>query len=62
MKNENDVVKSKFCDGCNKVWSECFCDEVVVSSANRDFKWEYAHERVSMGNLTQFMEILPKYE
>jgi hypothetical protein len=50
-----------FCDDCNKLMKKCICISDLTYSYERDFKWEYAHERISFP-LTQFREIMPFYD
>ena len=49
----------RFCDTCNKLTEKCVCE--CIDPNEPDFKWEYAHERVSCP-YTQFKEIQPLYE
>jgi hypothetical protein len=56
-------MNKNYCEECGEVTGDCVCHLIsYVEYQEPDFKFEYAHERVSMGNLTQFMEILPVYE
>jgi hypothetical protein len=65
--NENEESKTEktqsttFCDECNRLMRDCLCTTIRVGDGGKDFKWEYAHERISMG-LSQFKEIMPIYD
>jgi DTW domain-containing protein YfiP len=52
-------MNKNYCEECGEMVNDCVCHLITrVEYEEKDFKWEYAHELISVKN-TQFKRILP---